>query len=128
MLPLSFERVMPVGGPRRLHLFVKPVGETGSRTRSESACPSRASGRTEVPPHPALSLRGRGKLKVQNRFSCLAFCRRLFGSFLGLPFFFGSRRTGSSSSASCFLANGRAPDICNRVSKSPDVITMLPWA
>src|SRR2546428_2451922 len=63
----------------------------------------------------------------QNRFSCLAFWRRLFGSFLGLPFFLGSRRTGSSSSASCFRANGLAPDTCNRVSKSPDVITVQPW-
>src|SRR2546426_351788 len=64
---------------------------------------------------------------AQNRFNCRAFCLRLFGSFLGLPFFFGSRRTGSSSSASCFLANGLAPDTCNRVSKSPDVITVQPW-
>src|SRR5437660_7297242 len=75
-----------------------------------------------------LSLQGRVEFKAQNRFNCRAFCLRLFGSFLGLPFFFGSRRTGSSSSASCFRANGLAPDTCNRVSNSPDVSTVLPWA
>src|SRR2546428_9511162 len=72
-------------------------------------------------------VRGQDPLLDQNLFSCLAFCRRLFGSFLGLPFFFGSRRAGSSSSASCFLANRRAPDTCNRVSKSPDGMTTEPW-
>src|SRR3989442_12884171 len=72
--------------------------------------------------------RGQDPLLDQNRFNCLAFWRRLFGSFLGLPFFFGSRRTGSSSSASCFRANGLAPDSCRRVSNSPEVKTWQPWA
>src|SRR5207245_3903325 len=92
------------------------TGQCGGRTRSS------------VPPHPALSLQGRGEFKAQNRFSCLAFWRRAFGSFLGLPFFLGSRRTGSSSSASCFRANGLAPDSCRRVSNSPEVKIWQPWA
>src|SRR5712692_11554671 len=64
----------------------------------------------------------------QNFFNWFAFFRNAFGSFRGLPFFLGSRRIGSSSSAACFLAAGRAPERCKRVSNSPDVMTVLPWA
>src|SRR5439155_11329332 len=78
-------------------------------------------------PHP-LPPGEREIVGIQNLFNCLAFCLRLFGSFLGLPFFFGSRRTGSSSSASSLRAAGLAPDMCNRISNSPDVMTKQPWA
>src|SRR2546428_8741851 len=64
---------------------------------------------------------------AQNRFNCRAFCLRLFGSFLGLPFFFGSRRARSSSPASFFLADGRAPDTRHPLFESPDVMTKEPW-
>ena len=133
---IQLHRVGPhLGFGQRLRRFVAP-----SRCCSERGTPSfggqgrrwKRQSRWRRPRRPRRSRRSKHYLEkvttswprtveVQNRFNCFAFCRRLFGSFLGLPFFFGSRRTGSSSSASCFRANGLAPDSCRRVSNSPEV-------